>query len=134
LQRLNDPGLAPAVGFTHAVVGDAAGRTVFLAGQTATDAGGGLTGVGIVAQFETALRNLLTALASAGGNPADLATLTVYAVDLEDYKAHARELGAVWRRLAGRDYPAMAAVGVTRLWDSAAVVELQGVAVLPPLG
>jgi enamine deaminase RidA (YjgF/YER057c/UK114 family) len=36
----------------------------------------------------------------------------------------------VWQRLAGRDYPAMAAVGVSRLWDPAALVEVQGIAVV----
>ena len=52
-------------------------------------------------------------------------------MDLADYRAHGREIGAVWRRLAGPDYPAMAAVGVSRLWDRAALVEIQGYAVVP---
>ena len=73
---------------------------------------------------------MLTALAAAGGQAADLASLTVYAVDLADYRAQGREIGAVWRRLAGRTYPAMAAVGVSRLWDPAALVEVQGFAVI----
>ena len=48
---------------------------------------------------------------------------------LDDYRGHARQIGEVWRRLVGREYPAMAAVGVHRLWDPAALVELQGIAV-----
>jgi len=103
---------------------------VFLAGQTALDANGAIVGGTIVEQFEQALANLLTALAAAGGQPGDLASLTVYAVDLADYRARGREIGAVWRRLAGRDYPAMAAIGVSRLWDPAALVEVQGYAVV----
>jgi enamine deaminase RidA (YjgF/YER057c/UK114 family) len=83
-----------------------------------------------VAQFEPALGTLLTALAAAGGQPADLASLTIYSTDLADYQEHARQIGAVWRRLAGSDYPAMAAVGVTRLWDTEALVEIQGAAVV----
>ena len=43
-------------------------------------------------------------------------------------QALAKEIGAVWRRLAGDDYPAMAGVGVTRLWDPEALVEIQGIA------
>ncbi|HYK28462.1 MAG TPA: RidA family protein, partial [Streptosporangiaceae bacterium] len=70
-------------------------------------------------------------LAAAGGSPEHLASLTIYAVDLADYQTHGREIGAVWRRVAGREYPAMAAIGVRRLWDAAAVVEIQGFAVLP---
>ena len=103
---------------------------VFLAGQTALNADGAIVGDTIVEQFEQALTNLLTALAAADGQPTDLASLTVYAVDLADYRAHGHEIGAVWRRLAGRDYPAMAAIGVSRLWDAAALVEVQGYAVV----
>jgi enamine deaminase RidA (YjgF/YER057c/UK114 family) len=131
VRRINDPDLAPAVGFSHAVTTDGPSRLVFLAGQTALDASGTIAGSTIAAQFEQAFANLLAALASSGGSPPDLATITVYAVDVDDYKAQAAELGRIWRRLAGRDYPAMAVVGVTRLWDVEALVELQGIAVLP---
>jgi enamine deaminase RidA (YjgF/YER057c/UK114 family) len=103
---------------------------VFLAGQTATDPNGQIVTGGIVAQFEQALWNLLTALRAAGGVPDQLTSVTVYVVDMDDYRAHARDIGAVWRRLVGTTYPAMAAVGVSRLWDVIALVELQGVAVL----
>lgn len=128
VRRVNPPELGPPSGFSHAVVGR--GAVVFLAGQTAVDASGQVVGSGIVAQFEQALGRLLTALRACGGTPDQLASLTVYVTDLQDYRAHAREIGAVWRQLAGRSYPAMAAVGVTRLWDAAALVEVQGFAVI----
>ena len=130
MERINPPELARPSGFAHAVVAPA-GRLVFLAGQTAMDAEGRIVGDGVVAQFEQALGNLLTALRAAGGEPAQLTSLTVYAVDLADYRAHAREIGAVWRRLVGTDYPAMAGIGVARLWDDEALVEVQGIAALP---
>jgi enamine deaminase RidA (YjgF/YER057c/UK114 family) len=126
---VNPPSLAAPSGFAHAVIAPG-GRLVFLAGQTALDASGSIVGATVVEQFDHALGNLLTALAAAGGRPTDLASLTVYAVDLADYRAHSREIGEVWRRLAGRSYPAMAAVGVSRLWDEAALVEVQGLAVV----
>jgi enamine deaminase RidA (YjgF/YER057c/UK114 family) len=129
IERVNPPSLAKPSGFAHAVIATG-GRIVFLAGQTALNADGAIVGHTVVEQFEQALANLLTALAAAGGQPADLASLTVYAVDLADYRTHGREIGTAWRRLAGRDYPAMAAVGVSRLWDSAALVEVQGYAVV----
>jgi len=129
IERVNPPSLATPSGFAHAVVATG-GRMVFLAGQTALNAEGAIVGGTIVEQFEQALANLLTALTAAGGQPADLASLTVYAVDLADYRAHGREIGTVWRRLAGRDYPAMAAIGVSRLWDAAALIEVQGYAVV----
>jgi enamine deaminase RidA (YjgF/YER057c/UK114 family) len=130
MERINPPQLARAVGFSHAVRTDGE-RIVFLAGQTAMDAEGRIVGDGVVEQFERALGNLLTALRGAGGEPQHLASLTVYAVDLADYRAHAREIGAVWRRLVGTDYPAMAGIGIARLWDDEALVEVQGIAALP---
>jgi enamine deaminase RidA (YjgF/YER057c/UK114 family) len=87
--------------------------------------------VDVVVQFEQALANLRAALAGAGGGPEHLAKLTIFAVDPQDYRARSREIGAVWQRLAGRDYPAMALIGIVRLWDAPALVELEGIAVLP---
>jgi enamine deaminase RidA (YjgF/YER057c/UK114 family) len=129
-ERVNPPSLAAPSGFSHAVIATG-GRLVFLAGQTALDQSGAVVGETVAEQFELALSNLLTALAAAGGQPGDLVSLTVYAVDLADYRANGREIGAAWRKLAGRDYPAMAAIGVSRLWDDAALVEVQGFAVVP---
>jgi enamine deaminase RidA (YjgF/YER057c/UK114 family) len=130
LEPVNPPELARPSGFAHAIVASG-GRLVFLAGQTSVDQSGAIVGENVVEQFGQALGNLLTALRAAGGEPEHLASLTIYATDLQDYRRHAREIGAVWRKLAGPRYPAMAAVGVRRLWDAAAVVEIQGFAVIP---
>jgi enamine deaminase RidA (YjgF/YER057c/UK114 family) len=132
-ERINPAELARPSGFSHAVSvagGAATGRMVFLAGQTGVDRDGNVADGGVVPQFERALGNLLTALAAAGGQPSDLVSLTIYLTDVADYQAHAREIGAVWRRLAGTRYPAMAAVGVTRLWLPELQVEIQGIAVV----
>ncbi|GAA2518035.1 RidA family protein [Streptomyces levis] len=130
IERVNPPELSPPAGFSHAVVARGS-RVVFLAGQTALDAEGKVAGTTLPEQFEKALANLLDALAAAGGTPADLARVTVYATDVAAYRTHAPELGRRWRELAGRDYPAMAVVQVVRLWDEEALVELDGFAVLP---
>ena len=130
LERINPDSLGRPSGFSHAVRATDTVR-VYLAGQTALDKSGTIVGTGVVEQFEQALGNLLTALAAAGGRPDHLASVTIYLVDLADYRAHAREIGAVWRRLAGTQYPAMAGIGVARLWDEEALVELQGVAEIP---
>ena len=147
-ERINPAELARPSGFSHAVSvaggaagggaagggaaggGAAAGRMVFLAGQTGVDRDGNVADGGVVPQFERAMTNLLTALGAAGGLPSDLVSLTIYLTDMADYQAHAREIGAVWRRLAGTEYPAMAAVGVTRLWLPELLVEIQGIAVV----
>ena len=137
-ERINPAELARPSGFSHAVSvaggaaagGAAASRMVFLAGQTGVDRDGNVADGGVVPQFERAMTNLLTALGAAGGLPSDLVSLTIYLTDMADYQAHAREIGAVWRRLAGTEYPAMAAVGVTRLWRPGLLVEIQGIAVV----
>ena len=67
---------------------------------------------------------------SAGGKPSQIAKLTIFSTDPQNYRDNARELGKVWQRLVGRDYPAMTLVGVTRLWDIEALVEIEGIAVL----
>ncbi|WP_199748797.1 RidA family protein [Amycolatopsis sp. WAC 01376] len=128
MERINPPELGRPSGFSHAVA--ATGKFVFLAGQTALDEENRIVGDGVVAQFERALSNLLTALRAAGGGPSDLCSVTIYIVDMDDYRAHAREIGAVWKRLAGSEYPAMAGIGVSRLWDAEALVEVQGFAVV----
>ncbi|MEU9061036.1 RidA family protein [Streptomyces sp. NPDC048430] len=129
ITRINPAELAPPTGFSHAVTATG-GRLVFLAGQTALDGDGKIVGATLPEQFETALGNLLTALRAAGGAPTALARVTVYATDVAAYRAHAPELGEIWRRLAGREYPAMAVIGTARLWDEQAMVELDGIAVL----
>jgi len=95
------------------------------------DVQGRIVDGGLVPQFEQALANLLTALREAGGEPRDLASMTIYIVDMDEYQTRVREIGAVWKRLVGADYPAMAGIGISRLWDAEALVEVQGFAVLP---
>ena len=129
IERINPGELARPSGFSHAVSATG-GRLVFLAGQTGYAPDGQIVPGGVVPQFEQALSNLLAALRAAGGYSADLVSLTIYAVDLADYRAHGREIGEAWQRLCGREYPAMAAVGVARLWDADALVEVQGAAVV----
>jgi enamine deaminase RidA (YjgF/YER057c/UK114 family) len=129
LEFVNPPGLGAPKGFSHAIVGS--GRIVFLAGQTALNPSGVIVGETVAEQFEQALGNLLAALAAAGGSPSDLASLTIYIVDMEDYQAQSHAIGGVWKKMVGHQYPAMAGIGIARLWDAEALVELQGFAVLP---
>lgn len=131
LDRVNPPELFRPSGFSHAIVATG-GRLVFLAGQTALDAQGVIVGRGdVVAQFEQAMSNLLVALDGAGGSPEHLAKLTIYAINPDEYRNRTEQIGMVWRWLVGSNYPAMALIGVVRLWDPEALVELEGIAVLP---
>lgn len=85
---------------------------------------------GIVEQFTQAFSNVLVALAAAGGTPDDLVSVTIYLTDVPDYQAHGSEIGRIWRRLAGTNYPAMAGIGISRLWQPEALIEIAAVAAI----
>ncbi|MGH3278749.1 MAG: RidA family protein [Trebonia sp.] len=125
---VNPPSLPAPSGYSH---GTLAGNTLYLGGQTALDAQLRIVPGGIVEQFTQAFTNLLTTLRAAGGLPADLASITIYLTDIPDYQAHGKEIGRVWRELAGPVYPATAGIGTTALWQPAAMIEIMGVAVIP---
>jgi enamine deaminase RidA (YjgF/YER057c/UK114 family) len=125
------PGLAPPVGYAHAVVGAAGGRTVHLGGQTALAPDGAIHGDTLAEQFDVAAANVVAALRAAGGEPDQLVQMLVFVTDVPEYKASLRELGEIWKRHFGRRYPAMGLFGVTALFDEQARVELVATAVLP---
>lgn len=126
----NSAELAPATGFAHAVV-PAQGRTVYLGGQTAQDTTGQIIAGGLIEQFDTALGNVVTALRAAGGGPGDLVNLSIYTTEVSTYRTALAELGRTYRRHLGKHYPAMALFGVAELFDTEALVELVGTAVIP---
>jgi enamine deaminase RidA (YjgF/YER057c/UK114 family) len=124
---VNPDSLPKPSGYAHGV---RAGNTVYLGGQTALDKDMNIVPGGIVEQFRQAFSNVLTTLAEAGGQPRDLVSVTIYLTDVDDYMAHGREIGRIWREMAGSEYPAMAGIGISRLWQKEALIEIQGVAVI----
>jgi enamine deaminase RidA (YjgF/YER057c/UK114 family) len=129
-QFLNPEGLGPPVGFSHVAVA-APGRLVFLAGQTAHQADGTLSGATLAEQFGAAAANVATALAAAGASPGDVVSLQIFTTDVDGYRAASRAIGAAYRDVFGPHYPPMALFGVTRLFDADALVELVATAVIP---
>ena len=129
IEKINPAELAAPIGFSHAVKASG-GTTIYLAGQTALKKDNVIEGKGIVEQFEKVMTNLLKALREAGGSPENLVKLNIFAVDPVDYRANSKEIGKIWQRLIGKNYPAMTLVGVTKLWDSDALLEIEGVAVI----
>lgn len=85
-------------------------------------------------QFRQALGNVLAVVAAAGGRPQDIISLTVYVTDKQEYLADLGAVGAAYRALIGRHFPAMALVEVSDLLEPGAKVEIQGLAVLPVSG
>jgi enamine deaminase RidA (YjgF/YER057c/UK114 family) len=125
---VNPASLPVPSGYSH---GTLSANTLYLGGQTALDKDMQIVPGGIVEQFRQAFSNVLTTLREAGGVPEDLVSISIFLTDIPDYQAHGREIGAVWRELAGQVYPAMAGIGTTGLWQPEAMIEILGVAVIP---
>lgn len=115
-------------GYANGMLGD--GRVLFVAGQVGWDTEGRFP-EGLVAQFDQTLANFLAVVEAAGGTAEDIASMTVFCTDVGAYRAAVAELGPVWKARLGRHYPAMALVGVTELVEPAALIEIQGHAILP---
>jgi enamine deaminase RidA (YjgF/YER057c/UK114 family) len=109
----------------------ARGELLAIAGQIAWDTSERIVSDEFTAQFEQALRNVVAVLEAAGGKPEHLVSLTVFVTDKHAYIRAAKDVGAAWRALLGKHYPAMALVEVSGLLEDRAQVEIQGLAVLP---
>jgi enamine deaminase RidA (YjgF/YER057c/UK114 family) len=128
---INPPGLAEAVGYANGVA-TRGGRLLFLAGQTGMDASGRIAAPGdLVAQFGRALANLQAVVTAAGGQMTDMVKLTLFVTDVAAYRAQLKPLGEAYRAVFGRYYPAMTLVEVKGLFDPQALIEIEGLAVLP---
>lgn len=129
---INPPGLAKPVGFSHGV--EVSGlRLLFLSGQVAFDKEGNIVGRGdIVAQFRQVCENLKTLVEDRGGTLQDVVKLTIYVLNLDDYKAKGRAIGQAYRDYFGRHYPSMALAEVKGLFNepAGALIEIEGVAAL----
>jgi enamine deaminase RidA (YjgF/YER057c/UK114 family) len=134
LELINPQALGAPKGYSNGVLAPAGGRLLFVAGQIGWDAEQRLVGDDFAAQFAQALRNVMTVVEAAGGRAEDLARLTMYVTDKQRYVESQKAVGAAYRALLGRHYPAMALVQVADLLEPGALVEIEATAVLPAEG
>jgi enamine deaminase RidA (YjgF/YER057c/UK114 family) len=128
---VNPAGWAPPVGYANAVL-SRGGTLVSLAGQTAMGPDGRVRHPGdLAAQAGQAFENVLTVLAAAGARPEHLVRVRLYVRSADAYAAQAKAIGAAWRARFGRWFPAMTLVEVARLYDPAALIEVEADAVVP---
>jgi enamine deaminase RidA (YjgF/YER057c/UK114 family) len=128
--HLFDPdGLPPARGFSYGAIA-AEGRTLHIAGITGHREDGSID-PDLVEQYGTACRSVARVITEAGGDPGDLVSMIIYTTDVDGYRANLSPIGERYREVFGRHYPPMALIGVERLFDPAALVELVCVAVVP---
>jgi enamine deaminase RidA (YjgF/YER057c/UK114 family) len=128
---VNPASLAQPKGYSHGVKARGASDLLFLGGQVAWDKDGRLVGENnIVAQFDKALENLLVVVRDSGGKAENIVKLNIYVTDKAAYLAGMREAGQAYRKHMGKHFPAMTLVEVKSLYESGAMVEIEGLAVL----
>ncbi len=127
LTVLRPPGWPRPKGYANGMVGE--GRIVLTGGQIGWDAEGRFA-EGLVPQVRQTLVNILAVLAEAGAGAEHIARLTWYVTDIEAYRGAGRDMGAAWREVMGRNFPAMAVVGVSALVERAALVEIEATAIV----
>ena len=109
----------------------AKGTTIFVAGMIGWDAQEQLVATDFAGQVRQALKNIVDVLAEANAKPTDIARMTWYVVDKKEYLSAASEVGAAYREIIGRHYPAMTVVQVAGLLEDQARVEIEVTAVVP---
>ena len=127
---INPTGLEPPVGYSH-VATITGGTLVHIAGQAPFDAHGQVVGRGdFVAQFTQVMNNLKTAIEAVGGKPNQYAVLTIYVTQLEAYWENTKALGAAYRAVFGKYFPAITLVEVKRLYNPDCLLEISAIAVI----
>lgn len=127
---INPSSLAPPVGYSH-VVEAAGGRTIYIGGQAAHNAGGNITTADLVGQFDAAAANVVAALDAAGARPEHLVSIHIYVTDAAAYRSSLKQVGEIYRKHFGRHYPAVSLFEVSGLFDEQAKVEVVATAVIP---
>jgi enamine deaminase RidA (YjgF/YER057c/UK114 family) len=123
------PGWKRPRGYSNGIM--ARGELVFVAGQVGWDSQEKIVSEAFVPQFARALENVRAVLEAAGARPEHLVRVTVYVTDKAAYLRETAAVGAEWRRVLGRVFPAMTLVQVAGLIEEGALVEIEATAVIP---
>jgi enamine deaminase RidA (YjgF/YER057c/UK114 family) len=129
MRILQPPDWAPPKGYANGIA--ARGTTVFVGGQIGWNGQQQFESDDFVTQAKAALRNVLAILAEAGAGPEHITRMTWYVTDKREYVASYRALGAAYREVIGRHFPAMTAVQVVALIEDRAKVEIEATAMVP---
>jgi enamine deaminase RidA (YjgF/YER057c/UK114 family) len=129
MNLLQPPGWAPAKGYANGV--SARGMQIYVGGQIGWNAQQQFETDDFIAQTAQTLRNVAAVLAAGGAGPEHMVRMTWYVLDRNEYNARLKELGAVYREVMGRNFPAMTCVQVAGLMEARAKVEIEVTAVVP---
>jgi enamine deaminase RidA (YjgF/YER057c/UK114 family) len=114
-------------GYSNGIL--ARGTQVFVAGMIGWNEDGEFPS-GFVGQLRQTLENTIAVLAEAGAGPEHVVRMTWYVKDLDSYRDNLQEAGAMYREIMGKNFPAMAVVGVSDLVESEALLEIESTAVI----
>ena len=131
MKFLQPPDWLPPKGYANGIA--ARGTMIFVGGQIGWNGQQQFETDDFIAQTAQALRNIVAVLQAGGAGPEHMVRMTWYIVDRDEYVARLKELGAVYRDVMGRNFPAMSCVEVSRLVEARAKVEIEVTAVLPDL-
>ena len=129
MKILHPPGWPRPKGYSNGI--SVRGRMIFTGGIVGWDEHETFPDYRLHGQFAQVLRNTLAILAEDGAGPEHIVRMTCYVIDRNEYLRERDEIGAAWREIMGRNYPAMALVEVKGLVESAAKVEIETTAVVP---
>ena len=119
-------------GYANGILTDMpAGKILHIAGQIAWDKDAHIVRPDFAVQFLQALDNVIAVTRAAGGATEHIVKLLAFVTDLDAYRAATRDIGEGWRARMGKHYPAMSLVKVAGLLEPGALIEIEGVAVLP---
>ncbi|MEO8319162.1 MAG: RidA family protein [Bradyrhizobium sp.] len=128
ITRINPPELGTPPGYSQ-IVEVAASRMIFIAGQTALDAGGNLVGKDdFAAQAHQVFENLVTALRASGCTAANLVKLTVFLTEMDNLGRYREARNRFFDSVTPRAAPAVTLVEVSKLYGPDFLIEIEAVA------
>ncbi len=129
MKALLPPGWPRPRGYSNGI--SASGRLIFTAGIIGWDEAERFVAADLAGQLRQVLLNTLAVLADGGAGPEHIVRMTWYVTDRDEYVASLPEIGAAYRELIGKHFPAMAVVEVSRLVEPAARIEIETTAMVP---
>ena len=129
MKTLNPPDWIAPKGYANGVM--ARGSLIFVGGQIGWNAQQQFESDDFIAQTRQALINIVAVLRAGGAGPEHMVRMTWFVIDRNEYSARLKELGAVYREVIGKNFPAMSCVEVSGLVEDRAKIEIEVTAVLP---
>jgi len=129
MKKLQPLGWAEPKGYANGIM--ARGALIFVGGQIGWNAAQQFESDDFIAQTRQALINIAAVLQAGGAGPEHMVRMTWYVTDRLEYTARLKELGAAYREVMGKNFPAMTCVEVSGLVEERAQIEIEVTAVLP---